>query len=180
MPDDTTPEAQRQVSLPDHFKAYPYVNGKLFEESIGTATFNNALRDILIDASTFDWGSVSPAIFGALFEGVIDKITRRAQGAHHTPEDAIFGLIGPLFLEALHDEFEKLKSTKGGKREAALIAFHEKLASLTFFDPACGAGNFLVVAYRELRDLEREVLEQLYPPGSRLALGAADRQARRQ
>ena len=169
-----TPEDQRQSSLPDHFKAYPYVNGKLFEESIGTATFNNALRDVLIDASAFDWGSVSPAIFGALFEGVIDKITRRAQGAHYTPEDAIFRLIGPLFLEALHDEFEALKARKDGKREASLIAFHGKLALLTFFDPACGAGNFLVVAYREMRELEREVLEQLYPPGSRLPLGAAE------
>ena len=169
-----TPEDQRQSSLPDHFKAYPYVNGKLFEESIGTATFNNALRDVLIDASAFDWGSVSPAIFGALFEGVIDKITRRAQGAHYTPEDAIFRLIGPLFLEALHDEFEALKTRKDGKREASLIAFHGKLASLTFFDPACGAGNFLVVAYREMRELEREVLEQLYPPGSRLPLGAKE------
>ena len=169
-----TPEDRRQSSLPDHFKAYPYVNGKLFEESIGTATFNNALRDVLIDASAFDWGSVSPAIFGALFEGVIDKITRRAQGAHYTPEDAIFRLIGPLFLEALHDEFEALKVRKDGKRAAALIAFHQKLASLTFFDPACGAGNFLVVAYRELRELEREVLEQLYPPGSRLPLGAKE------
>ena len=169
-----TPEHERQSSLPDHFKAYPYVNGKLFGESIGTATFNNALRDVLIDASAFDWGSVSPAIFGALFEGVIDKITRRAQGAHYTPEDAIFRLIGPLFLEALHDEFEALKARKDGKRDAALIVFHEKLASLTFFDPACGAGNFLVVAYRELRELEREVLEQLYPPGSRLPLGAKE------
>ncbi|MFA9200647.1 MAG: class I SAM-dependent DNA methyltransferase [Cypionkella sp.] len=165
----------RQASLPEHLREYPYINGRLFEEPIGTATFNNALRDILIDASAFDWGSVSPAIFGALFEGVIDSVTRRAQGAHYTPEEAIFRVIGPLFLEQLHDEFERLKATsKGDRRTAALNAFHEKLATLTFFDPACGAGNFLVVTYRELRDLERQVIEELHPPGTRLALGASE------
>lgn len=165
---------ERQTSLPDQFQRYPYINGKLFEEPIGTASFNNALRDILIDASAFNWGEVSPAIFGALFEGVIDKVTRRAQGAHYTPEEAIFRLIGPLFLEELHDEFEALKARKGAARSGGLTAFHEKLAGLTFLDPACGAGNFLVVTYRELRELERLVIEELYPPGTRLALGAGE------
>ena len=175
-----TPDGQngtvnaRQASLPEHFRDYPYINGKLFAETIVTAHFNNALRDILIDAGAFDWGSVSPAIFGALFEGVIDKVTRRKQGAHYTPEDAIFRLIGPLFLEDLHDEFERMNARKDGGRHDALVKFHEKLASLTFFDPACGAGNFLVVAYRELRELERMVVEEIHPPGSRLPFGVEE------
>lgn len=169
-----TPRAERQSGLPGHLRKYPHINGKLFEERIDGASFNNALRDILIDASAFNWGEVSPAIFGALFEGVIDKVTRRAQGAHYTPEEAIFRVIGPLFLEELHDEFEVIKVKSGDAKSKGLVAFHEKLASLTFFDPACGAGNFLVVTYRELRELERQVLEELHPPGTRLALGASE------
>lgn len=167
-----TPREERQASLPEHFRRYPYINGRLFEESIGTATFDKKMRDRLIDACAFDWGEVSPAVFGALFEGVIDKITRRKKGAHYTPEDAIFRLIGPLFLEDMHDEFEKLKDRNDASRARALMGFHDKLASLTFFDPACGAGNFLVVTYRELRELEREVLMEIYPPGTRLPLGS--------
>ncbi len=169
-----TPQAERQTGLPDHLRQYPHINGKLFEERIDGASFNNALRDVLIDASAFNWGEVSPAIFGALFEGVIDKVTRRAQGAHYTPEEAIFRVIGPLFLEDLLDEFAAIKARAGDARAKGLAAFHEKLASLTFFDPACGAGNFLVVTYRELRELERQVIEELHPPGTRLALGAAE------
>lgn len=162
-----TPEAERQGSLAPHLRRYPYINGKLFEEFIGTATFNRALRETLIEASAFDWGNVSPAIFGALFEGVIDEVTRRNQGAHYTPEEAIFRVIGPLFLEELHREFAEIKARKDGGRRKALERFHDKLASLTFFDPACGAGNFLVVTYRELRELEREVIEEIHPPESR-------------
>jgi hypothetical protein len=161
-----TPKEKRQSGLPEHFKRYEYINGKLFEEPIRTAQFNNALRTVLIDASLFDWGEVSPAIFGALFEGVIDKITRRKQGAHYTPEDAIYRLIGPLFLETLYDEFEGIKARSDNGRTAALRDFQDKLASLRFLDPACGAGNFLVVTYRELRELERCVIEELYPPQS--------------
>ena len=169
-----TPQGERQTGLPDHLRQYPHINGKLFEERIDGASFNNALRDVLIDASAFNWGEVSPAIFGALFEGVIDKVTRRAQGAHYTPEEAIFRVIGPLFLEDLLDEFTAIKARAGDARAKGLAAFHDKLACLTFFDPACGAGNFLVVTYREMRDLERQVLEELHPPGTRLALGAAE------
>lgn len=169
-----TPKDRRQASLPEHFKRYEYINGKLFEEPIRTAQFNNALRTILIDASLFDWGEVSPAIFGALFEGVIDKITRRRQGAHYTPEDAIFRLIGPLFLEALHDEFERIKARSDNGRSAALRDFQDRLAALRFLDPACGAGNFLVVTYRELRELERLVIEELYPPQSGARQGVLD------
>jgi hypothetical protein len=169
-----THKDRRQANLPDYLKRYEYINGKLFEEPIRTAAFNNALRSLLIDASAFDWGTVSPAIFGALFEGVIDKVTQRQQGAHYTPEEAIFRLIGPLFLEELHDEFDRLKSRSDSGRASALRTFQDKLASLTFFDPACGAGNFLVVTYREIRELERCVIEELYPPQSGARQGVLD------
>ena len=162
-----TPQAERQASLDPDLNQFPYINGKLFEEHIGTASFNNGLRDILLDASVFDWGNVSPAIFGSLFESVIDKVTRRKQGAHYTPEEAIQKVIGPLFLDALGEEFERIKARKDGGRAKALDAFHDNIAALTFFDPACGAGNFLVVAYREMRELERLLLKEIHPPASR-------------
>lgn len=157
-----TPEDRRQAGLDADLAAFPYINGKLFEERIGTAVFDNALRDILLEASAFNWGQVSPAIFGSLFESVIDRVTRRRQGAHYTPEEAIMKVIGPLFLDDLYAEFEALKNRRDGARVRALRAFHDKLAALTFFDPACGAGNFLVVAYRELRELERLLIKELH------------------
>lgn len=166
-----TPEAERQAGLDPDLAAFPHINGKLFAERIDGAVFDNVTRMALIDAGNFDWGEVSPAIFGSLFEGVIDKVTRRKQGAHYTPEEAILKVINPLFLDDLHAEFETLKARKDGGRERALEAFHDKLASLTFFDPACGAGNFLVVAYRELRELETELIKELHPPGERLPMG---------
>jgi hypothetical protein len=106
-------------------------------------------------------GDVSPAIFGSLFESVIDKVTRRKQGAHYTPEDAILRLIGPLFLDELQAEFARARALRNG-RDHALGRLHDRLAGLTFLDPACGAGNFLVVAYRELRELERELIRERY------------------
>lgn len=118
------------------------------------------MRDMLLDASMFNWGEVSPAIFGSLFESVIDRVTRRREGAHYTPEQAILKVIEPLFLDDLRAEFDRARALRSG-RERALRALHERMAALTFLDPACGAGNFLVVAYRELRELERELLKEL-------------------
>jgi len=159
-----TAEAVRQPGLDADLAAFPHINGALFAEPIGTAVFDNETRQSLIDAGRFDWGSVSPAIFGALFESVIDSVTRRKQGAHYTPEEAIQRLIGPQFLDALWAEFATVRARKDGGRAAALGLFHDKLADMTFLDPACGAGNFLVVAYRELRELERDLLKELHPP----------------
>ncbi len=155
-----TPPDKRQRGLDADLADFPYINGDLFRERIDMPAFDNAMRDMLLDASMFDWGEVSPAIFGSLFESVIDKVTRRKQGAHYTPEQAILKVIGPLFLDDLRAEFERLKALKSG-RERALRAFHDRLGALSFLDPACGAGNFLVVAYRELRELERELLKEL-------------------
>lgn len=155
-----TPLDKRQQSLDADLADFPYINGELFRERIDMPAFDNAMRDMLLDASMFNWGEVSPAIFGSLFESVIDKVTRRKQGAHYTPEQAILKVIEPLFLDDLRAEFARLKALKSG-RERALRAFHERLGGLTFLDPACGAGNFLVVAYRELRELERELLKEM-------------------
>jgi len=156
-----TPEDKRQSTLDADIAAFPYINGKLFEERIRMPAFDNAMRTILIDSCEFDWGEVSPAIFGSLFESVIDKVTQRKQGAHYTPEDAILRLIGPLFLDELQAELTRAKSLKSGKDEA-LARLHDRLAQLTFLDPACGAGNFLVVSYRELREIERELIRERY------------------
>lgn len=155
-----TPPDKRQRGLDADLAEFPYINGELFRERIDMPAFDNAMRDMLLDASMFNWGEVSPAIFGSLFESVIDKVTRRKQGAHYTPEQAILKVIEPLFLDDLRAEFERAKALKAG-RERALRALHERLGALTFLDPACGAGNFLVVAYRELRELERELLREL-------------------
>ena len=156
-----TPEHKRQRGLDADLADFPYINGGLFEERIRSVTLDNAMRGILLDACTFDWGEVSPAIFGGLFESVIDKVTRRKQGAHYTPEDAILRLIGPLFLDELQAELARAKGLRTGKAEA-LGRLHDRLAGLTFLDPACGAGNFLVVAYRELRELEREIIKERF------------------
>jgi hypothetical protein len=162
-----TPDGQngtknrRQSTLDGDLAEFPFINGALFAERIAPATFNLAMRTILLDACEFEWGEISPVIFGSLFESVIDKVTQREQGAHYTPEDAILRLIGPLLLDELRAEFERAKNIKSGK-DKALIRLHDRLAGLTFLDPACGAGNFLVVAYRELRELERELLVERY------------------
>ena len=148
-----TPEGKRTRALDEQLAAFPYVNGKLFEESLPMADFDSAMRDALLDACALDWSAISPAIFGSLFQSIMDDKARRNLGAHYTSEENILKLIGPLFLDALWAEFHKLKNHKN-----RLWEFHNKLRQLTFFDPACGCGNFLVIAYRELRLLELEVL----------------------
>lgn len=146
----------RQKSLAEHFAVFPYVNGRLFEEHISIPSFNAAMRGQLLQLCRLNWGAISPAIFGAMFQKVMeldDKARRRELGAHYTSEVNILRLIGPLFLDELRAEFEATKANKN-----QLFAFHKKLQTLTFLDPACGCGNFLVVAYRELRRLELDVL----------------------
>ena len=162
-----TASEDRQSGIDQALASFPHINGALFAEPIGTPVFDNETYRSLIDAGRFNWGEVSPAIFGALFESVIDKVAQRKAGAHYTPEEAIQRLIGPQFLDALWAEFETVRARKDGGRAAALALFHDKLAELTFLDPACGAGNFLVVTYRELRELERELLKELHPPAER-------------
>jgi very-short-patch-repair endonuclease len=148
-----TPEQKRLNNLDEQLCAFPYVNGKLFEETLPMASFDSKMRQSLLDCCALDWSRISPAIFGSLFQSIMDKQARRNLGAHYTSEKNILKLIKPLFLDALWVEFNKAKSNKN-----RLFEFHKKLRSLTFFDPACGCGNFLVIAYRELRLLELEVL----------------------
>ena len=146
----------RQKSLAEHYAVFPYVNGRLFEEHISVPSFNAAMRERLITLCKLNWGAISPAIFGAMFQKVMeldDKARRRELGAHYTSEVNILRLIGPLFLDELRAEFEVVKTNKN-----KLFEFHKKLQTLTFLDPACGCGNFLVVAYRELRRVELDVL----------------------
>ena len=126
------------------------------------------MRALLLRACDFNWDAISPAIFGALFQSVMDGAHRRAQGAHYTTERNILKVIEPLFLDGLRDEFQRIKERRDTGRRGALDAFQTRLASLRFFDPACGCGNFLVIAYRELRALELEVLRELFPPGQQV------------
>ncbi len=156
-----TPEDARQANLDEDLARFPYVNGDLFKDPIRTPAFNSEMRERLIEASRFNWSGISPAIFGSLFQSVMDKAERRKAGAHYTTEKNILKVIGPLFLDDLRAEFETLKARKQN-RIKLLRAFHDKLASLSFLDPACGCGNFLIITYRELRLLEIEVLREIY------------------
>ncbi len=154
-----TPPAARQTTLDEQLAAFPYVNGQLFAERLATAHFDGALRTQLLDACRLDWGAISPAIFGSMFQSAMDAEARRHLGAHYTSEQNILKLIGPLFLDDLRAAFERVQSRNS---RPALKAFHDRLAALRLFDPACGCGNFLVIAYRELRRLEIEVVRALY------------------
>ncbi len=152
-----TPPEKRQTTLDAQLAEFPYVNGKLFDEPLPFAAFNATMRQQLLDAAALDWSRISPAIFGSMFQSVMDAKARRNLGAHYTSEKNILKLIGPLFLDGLKAELAKI-----GTHEAKLREFHAKLGTLRFLDPACGCGNFLVIAYRELRLIELEVLKRLY------------------
>lgn len=156
-----TPEDQRQSTLQAELNAFPYVNGRLFAGRLRTPHFTAAMREHLLDAAKHDWSGVSPAIFGSLFQSVMDAKERRAKGAHYTTEANILKVIGPLFLDDLKAELEAIKARRTG-RDKELAKFQDKLTRLTFFDPACGCGNFLVIAYREIRRLELEALRAQY------------------
>jgi hypothetical protein len=156
-----TPENARQTTLQAELNAFPYVNGRLFSGRLRTPHFTAKMRDHLLDAARHDWSGVSPAIFGSLFQSVMDAKERRAKGAHYTTEANILKVIGPLFLDDLKAELAATIARKTG-RDKALTEFQHKLTRLTFFDPACGCGNFLVIAYREIRQLELEALKAQY------------------
>ena len=150
------PEEKRQKSLDETLALFPYVNGRLFEEHLDIPEFNSGMRRLLLECSSLNWATISPAIFGAMFQKVIEldaKERRRQLGAHYTSETNILKVIGPLFLDELKAEFNHVKSNKN-----KLFEFQKKLTQLRFLDPACGCGNFLVITYRELRELELEVL----------------------
>lgn len=151
-----TPTEQRQRHLDERLAAFPYVNGKLFEEALPIAAFDSGMRATLLDCCALDWSAISPAIFGSLFQSVMDPEARRNIGAHYTSEQNILKLIGPLFLDELRAEFARAKRSRN-----RLFELQKKLAGLKFLDPACGCGNFLVIAYRELRRIELDILREM-------------------
>lgn len=155
------PVEQRQSSLDEVIASLPYVNGGLFAQPIRVPYFTSAMRTELLTAMRLDWSKVSPAIFGSMFQGVMDAETRRNLGAHYTSEKNILRVIKPLFLDDLYAEFAAALAAGPRKKYDELRKFQDKLASLKFLDPACGSGNFLVITYRELRRLEHKVVAQL-------------------
>ena len=168
---DTLNREKRLKNLDEQLNAFAYINGELFKEVIPPAAFDAKMRQELIDACETDWQAISPEIFGALFQSVMDKGERRNLGAHYTSEPNILKVINSLFLDDLKAELTTIKSDKRVNiRTAKLDAFHSKLAQLTFLDPACGCGNFLVVSYRELRLLELEVIELLFKENQLLSV----------
>ena len=158
-----TPEELRQRNLPNEFAGLPYVDGRLFSGALTTPYFNKEMRQTLLRCTHFDWRAISPAIFGALFQSIMEPRERRQYGAHYTSERDILRVIKPLFLDDLLDELRRVRTSK-----RKLEQFHRKLGELRFLDPACGCGNFLVVTYRELRRLEIDVLLTLYPDRQRV------------
>ena len=158
-----TPKENRFKNLDEQLAEFPYVNGKLFEEILPMASFDSKMRQALLNCCYIDWSKISPAIFGSMFQGVMNPTERRNLGAHYTSETNILKLIKPLFLDDLWREFESIKGNKN-----KLPEFHKKLSTLKFLDPACGCGNFLVITYRELRLLELEILRELHKTGQRV------------
>ena len=165
---NTSPD-KRLKSLDEQLAAFPYVNGNLYAEQLRTASFDRDMRDMLLECCALDWSRISPAIFGALFQSVMDQKLRRNLGAHYTGEKNILKLIRPLFLDELRADFERIKNNP-----KKLYGFHESLAKLKFLDPACGCGNFLVIAYRELRLLELDILRVLYGKSTTLSLDVGE------
>jgi hypothetical protein len=155
-----TPPEKRLTNLDTNLAQFPYVNGKLFEEVLQPAAFDSKMREMFLEACGFDWGKISPAIFGSMFQAVMNPTERRNLGAHYTSEKNIQKLIKPLFLDDLYLELEKVKSNRGKLQE-----LHQKIANLYFLDPACGCGNFLIITYRELRNLEIKILQALNKNG---------------
>lgn len=153
-----TPEAQRQKTLDEELRQFQYINGSLFKEVLPIPAFNKEMRDILLACCQFDWSRVSPAVFGSMFQAVMntEKGKRRNLGAHYTSEKNILKVVRGLFLDGLRQELEASQFSVPKLRQ-----LHDKLSRLRFFDPACGCGNFLVIAYREIRQLEIEVLKQI-------------------
>ncbi len=158
-----TPEDQRDPYLEDVLKAFPYVNGGLFSNDtrLEIPQFTDELKELILAKASddFDWSEISPTIFGAIFESTLNPETRRSGGMHYTSIANIHKVIDPLFLDDLKAEFEAIKAITNDKQQRQrLDAFQDKLASLTFFDPACGSGNFLTESYVSLRRLENQLI----------------------
>ena len=160
-----TPAERRSRYLKADPAAFPYTNGGLFAEEIDIPQFTEEIRDLLLRHASldFDWSMISPTIFGGVFESTLNPVTRRSGGMHYTSIENIHKVIDPLFLDEFKRELEDIKEEKiTKKRNRRLSDFQQKLASLKFFDPACGSGNFLTETYISLRRMENEVIKELF------------------
>jgi hypothetical protein len=160
-----TPLEKRSKYLQEELAAFPYTNGGLFEEEIEIPQFTEELKQTLLQNASldFDWSEISPTIFGAVFESTLNPETRRSGGMHYTSIENIHKVIDPLFLNDLRHELDEILEEKVEKqRNQKLDAYQDKLASLTFLDPACGSGNFLTETYLSLRRLENEAIRERY------------------
>ena len=158
-----TPVEKRSKYMQEELKAFPYTNGGLFEEKIEIPQFTEELKQILFQHASldFDWSEISPTIFGAVFESTLNPETRRSGGMHYTSIQNIHKVIDPLFLNDLRRELDEILEEKVERqRQKKLDAYQDRLASLTFLDPACGSGNFLTETYLSLRRLENEVIRE--------------------
>ena len=168
-----TPIAERDEYLEEDVAQFPYVNGGLFaDETIEIPPFTEEIKDLLLTKASedFDWSDISPTIFGAVFESTLNPETRRSGGMHYTSIENIHKVIDPLFLDDLKKEFKEIQAvTVRRTKEKRLDEFQNKLASLTFLDPACGSGNFLTETYLSLRRLENEVIRERV--GGQITLG---------
>ncbi|MDM8222169.1 hypothetical protein QUW19_06750 [Limosilactobacillus vaginalis] len=155
-------ESERDPYLDDEFNQFSYVNGGMFsDENVIIPQFTDELKRLIVEeaGAGFDWSGISPTIFGAVFEGTLNPETRRSGGMHYTSIENIHKVIDPLFLNDLHDEFDKIQNM-GNNNQRVIKAreFRVKLGKLKFFDPACGSGNFLTETYLSLRKMENECL----------------------
>ncbi len=161
-----TPVDKRQTILDEELQAFPYVNGQLFAETLPIVHFNSDMRKRLLECAQFNWTFVSPAVFGAMFQGVMNDVERRNLGAHYTSERNILKVASGLFLDQIEEELKLSQHT-----EHRLRALHERIANMRFLDPACGCGNFLIVTYKELRRLEIQLLKHLNDLGKLFGKG---------
>ena len=157
-----TPTEKRSSTVQKRFSQFQYIDGDLFkDDDIIYPEFTNKTRELLIKAGEYDWSKVSPVIFGSMFQNVMDSTARRNVGAHYTNKENILKVIKPLFLDELYKEYESIIISDDPNKLVQYRKLQDKLSSLTFFDPACGSGNFLSITYREIRRLEHDILYRI-------------------
>ena len=161
-----TPFPDRSPVLSQELTSFPCISGGLFSETIRPAAFDRRMRSLLVECCEFNWSSISPSIFGSMFQAVMDPEIRDILGVQYTPKETIMNVIRPLFLDGLYQELEDI-----GTNRVMLDDFHRKISELTFLDASCGCGNFLMVAYSELRIIELEILRRKYPDVTNLPRG---------
>lgn len=160
-----TPCNKRSKTLSEDLNKFPYVDVELFNDFLPITCSNHSMRQALLDCATLDWSLISPSILGAMFQSVMSAEARHSLGAHYTSEENILKVLHPLFLDSLWQHFDDACKMMGKAKTTALRHLHNEISKLHFLDPACGSGNFLVLAYRELRLLELSIIEELQQSG---------------